>query len=117
MGTLKKARKAVLCKVKELYRSAGVSFPDFIKIARAYGIRAEKINGHKGLAGRINRVLKCKGPVLCEVMLEPDYKFSPRLASKKLDDGRMISKPLEDMSPFLSRDEFSQNMLMPALPE
>jgi acetolactate synthase-1/2/3 large subunit len=50
-------------------------------------------------------------------MLETDYEFAPRLSSKKLNDGRIISKPLEDMSPFLSRNEFMANMLVPVLPE
>jgi acetolactate synthase I/II/III large subunit len=90
---------------------SGVSFPDFIKVARAYGIKTLKITGHKHMAVRIKEALKLEGPVLCDVRLEPDYKFSPRLSSRKIDDGRIISPSLEDMAPFLSRQELQDNML------
>jgi len=96
---------------------SGVSFPSFTKIAKAYGLKVESIKGHNGMVDKIKGVLRFKGPVLCEVILEPNYKFQPRVSSKKLDDGRIISKPLEDMFPFLSRDEFRTNMLIPSLKE
>ncbi len=51
-----------------------------------------------------------KGPVVCEVMLQEDYIFAPKHSSEKLPDGKIISKPLEDMFPFLDRDEFRENM-------
>jgi len=96
---------------------SGVSFPSFTKVAQAYGLKVESIKGHNGMVGKIKKVLKFNGPVLCEVILEPKYKFQPRVSSKKLDDGRIISKPLEDMFPFLSRDEFRSNMLISAIKE
>ena len=98
-------------------KNSGVSFPSFTKIAKVYGIKTEKIIDHKGMSGKINSVLGFKGPVLCDVILKQNYKFTPRLSSKKLDDGRIISKPLEDMAPFLSRNELAANMLIPILPE
>ena len=94
-------------------KDSGVSFPSFSKLGKAYGLKVECITTHKGIEGKINKILKFKGPVLCEVSLEPGYKFSPHLSSKKLADGRMISKPPEDMSPLLGRDEFKGNMLIP----
>jgi acetolactate synthase-1/2/3 large subunit len=51
------------------------------------------------------------GPVLCEVMLDPDQAFAPKLASRQLPDGRMESPSLEDMAPFLSREELAQNII------
>lgn len=96
---------------------SGVSFPSFTKIAKAYGLKVERIKGHNGMVNKIKRVFRFNGPVLCEVILEPNYKFQPRVSSKKLDDGRIISKPLEDMFPFLSRDEFKSNMLISSLKE
>ena len=50
-------------------------------------------------------------------MLTPDYIFSPKLSSQKMPDGRIISKPLEDMFPFLDREEFKQNMIIPMMDE
>ena len=96
---------------------SGVSFPSFAKIAKAYGLKVESIKGNNGMIDKIKKVLRFNGPVLCEVVLEPGYKFQPRVSSRKLDGGRIISKPLEDMFPFLSRDEFMDNMLVPVLPE
>jgi len=96
---------------------SGVNFPSFTKVAQAYGLKVESIKGHNGMVEKIKKVLKFNGPVLCEVILEPKYKFQPRVSSKKLDNGRIISKPLEDMFPFLSRDEFMSNMLIPAIKE
>jgi acetolactate synthase-1/2/3 large subunit len=92
---------------------SGVSFPDIIKVARAYGIRAQKISSADGLKQKLAGILGSKGPVVCEVALPPDYVFSPKLASFRLPDGKLESKPLEDMSPFLGREEFIQNMLVP----
>lgn len=93
-------------------KASGVSFPDFVKIAKVYGLETERITGHKDLAGKINHVFKYRGPILCDVLLESNYKFSPRLSSEKLGDGRIISKPLEDMFPFLDRIELKENMLV-----
>lgn len=90
---------------------SGVSFPSFAKIAKAYGLKAESIKGHRDMVDKIKRILKFNGPVLCEIILEPNYKFQPRVSSKRLDDGRIISKPLEDMAPFLSREELKANIL------
>jgi len=92
--------------------SSGVSFPDFIRISKVYGFKSRRISSHKDLANKIKEILKVKGPMFCEVLLEDDYKFSPRLSSEKLKDGRIISKPLEDLYPFLDRKEFMNNMLV-----
>jgi len=50
-------------------------------------------------------------------MLDPAQPFAPKLSSKKLPSGKMVSAPLEDLAPFLPRDEFAANMLVPILPE
>jgi acetolactate synthase-1/2/3 large subunit len=66
---------------------------------------------------KLKSVLASKGPLLCEVMLPSDYVFTPKLSSARLPDGRMVSKPLEDLSPLLDRKEFLSNMIIPALEE
>lgn len=90
---------------------SGLTFPDFTKLATAFGITSCVISCHDALAGTIQRVLDAPGPQLCEVFLDPDQTFSPKLSSRRLDDGRMISSELEDMFPFLSREELAENML------
>lgn len=94
---------------------SGVSFPDIIKLAKAYGFPTEVIASHEGMREKIKHVISADGPIMCEVKLVCDYKFSPKLSSQKLPDGRMVSRPLEDLFPFLSREELKQNMLIPIL--
>jgi acetolactate synthase-1/2/3 large subunit len=57
------------------------------------------------------------GPVVCDVHVLPDETRQPRVASAQRADGSMVSKPLEDMWPFLDRDEFRANMIVPILEE
>jgi acetolactate synthase-1/2/3 large subunit len=49
---------------------------------------------------------------VCDIRLQHDYTFEPKLSSEKKPDGRMISKPLEDLFPFLDREEFKSNLLI-----
>ncbi len=93
---------------------SGLSFPDTLKLAEAYGLPAARITPEDCVAG-IARALAADGPFVCEVMLDPGQRFEPRLASRRLDDGRMVSSPLEDMFPFLDREELSQNMMIPRM--
>jgi acetolactate synthase I/II/III large subunit len=92
---------------------SGLTFPDFGQIGKAFGFEVRRCASHHDLADSIHDMLAAAGPQLLEVMLDPEQPFSPKLASRQLDDGRMISSPLEDLAPFLSRDELAQNMLIP----
>ena len=87
---------------------SGVSVPDFVAIAKAFGLNAFKISNPKTMDDEIKRVLEFSGPVLCEVMVEQEYNFAPKLSARRLDDGTMVSPTLEDMSPFLDRDEMME---------
>ena len=98
-------------------KDSGVSFPDIDKIAEAYHIPFKKISSDKNLEHDIKGILAMKGPVICEVILPTEYNFAPKLSSERKPDGRMVSKPMEDMFPFLSREEFKQNMIIPILDE
>ena len=91
--------------------NSGVICPDFIKLAKGFGIKGIKIQNPKEIEKKIKEVLKLHEPVICEVMVEKNYIFQPKLSSKKLEDGTMISSRLEDMFPFLDREEFDRNML------
>jgi acetolactate synthase-1/2/3 large subunit len=96
---------------------SGLGFPNFEKLALAYGLTYFRINTHTEMAEVIRRALSETGPVLCEVMLDLEQSFAPKLASRRLPDGRMVSSPLEDLYPFLSREELAENMLIPMLEE
>lgn len=91
---------------------SGVSFPDNAKLADLYGFSYFVIDSTDEMLKVINQSLSCSGPVICEVVLPNDYIFSPKLSSEKKPDGRMVSKPLEDLFPFLEREEFESNMIV-----
>jgi acetolactate synthase-1/2/3 large subunit len=90
---------------------SGVSFPDISKIAAAYGIPSVIIDRNQTMQAKIEEILTTQGPVICDVQLDQLFNFSPKSSSERKPDGRMISKPLEDMYPFLDREEFMSNML------
>ena len=90
---------------------SGVSVPDFCEVGRAFGLKTKMIENPKTMEQEINDVLNEEGAILCEVMVEKEYAFLPKLSSKKLPDGTMISPSLEDMFPFLDRDEFEGNLI------
>ena len=94
---------------------SGLSFPDFGRLATAFGLPFQRCADHGGLADAIAATLAAPGPALCEIMLDLRQAFSPKLSSRRLDDGRMVTAPLEDMAPFLSREELKENMLVPML--
>ena len=97
--------------------NSGVGFPDITALAAAFGLATARIEGHEGMREKIKELLASTGPVLCELVLDPNHTIEPKLSSERKPDGRMISKPLEDMSPLLEREEFLSNMLISPLPE
>ncbi len=90
---------------------SGVGVPDFYALANAFKIKAVKIDNPNTMEEDIKKVLSMNEPVLCEVMTETEYSFAPKLSSRKLEDGTMISVSLEDMYPFLDREEYKENII------
>lgn len=91
--------------------ASGISFPDFGLLARAHGIPSARIEG-AGQFQTIREVLSAPGPALCEVVLDPAQEFEPRVKSRQLADGTIVSPALEDMYPFLSPEELRANLLV-----
>jgi acetolactate synthase-1/2/3 large subunit len=92
--------------------ASGVSNPDFKLLAAAYGIRHARINTPSELATGLRQVLSTEGPVLCEVNVAVGQGISPKASAFRREDGTMESRPLEDMAPFLPREEVMENMHM-----
>ncbi len=97
--------------------SSGLTLPDIIDVATAYKIKAIRINDASELEVKIREALDFPGPVICDVMVIPGFKVSPKVASQRREDGTMVSKPLEDQWPFLDRKELESNMMIPLVPE
>lgn len=87
----------------------GLSFPDISKIAWAYGIPYIKIDNINESKKLIRNMLDSKGPIICEVIIDPSQNFEPKLSSKVLPDGKIVSPSIDDMYPFLDRDEYNKN--------
>jgi acetolactate synthase-1/2/3 large subunit len=89
---------------------SGVTFPDFERIGNAYGIPSFTIEDFN-FQNEVEKILAMDGPVLCNVKLDSTQGFEPKLSSKQLPDGKMVSATLEDMFPFLSKEELESNMI------
>ena len=91
---------------------SGVSFPDFSKLSAAFGIPYFSCASHDQMTDAIEACLHTSGPTICEVFLDESIGFMPKLSSKQHPDGRITSPPLEDLAPFLSREELKDNMII-----
>jgi len=90
----------------------GMQLPVLGKVAQAYGIASAEISEQTDLAAQIRKVLETPGPVVCDLKVIPDEPRCPRVTSVQRPDGSFVSKPLEDLWPFLDRDEFAENMIV-----
>lgn len=97
--------------------SGDLGFPDCEGLAKLYGFSFCRCTCNEELDKVIDSVLQEEGAVLCEVVVTKEQIFEPKSATKRLDDGRLISPPLEDMAPFLSREELRENMLIKCIDE
>lgn len=91
---------------------SGVTFPDFSKLANAFGLPYSKLNSGANMDEVINSCLDSEGPAICEVYLDEEQGFAPKLGAKVLPNGQIVSPPLEDLSPFLSKEELKANMII-----
>jgi acetolactate synthase I/II/III large subunit len=93
-------------------KSSGITCPDIIKVAEAHGLEADRIANTDELHAKIHSVLDKPGPFVCEVIMPATQPLIPRVSSLKKPDGSIISKPIEDLYPFLDRKEFAENMIV-----
>lgn len=86
--------------------TSGLGFPDFGKLADSFGIPYFQISREGECDEILKEVLESEGPCICQVFVDPEQNFEPKSASKVLPDGRIVSPSLDDMKPFLEREEF-----------
>ena len=96
-------------------QSGDLSFPDMSKLAPAYGYPYFSCDGNEHLGKAIEDTLAVDGPAICEIFVSTEQNFEPKSATKRLPDGTLVSPPLEDLGPFLDRDEFYSNMIIKPL--
>ena len=96
---------------------SGVILPELEKIAAAYGIPFCRLKNNQEAADKMPEILNAPGCAIIEVMTDPYEELGPKAASKMLADGSMVSAPLEDLAPFLDRDEFNKWMIVKPVEE
>ncbi len=96
---------------------SGVSFPNFEQLARSFEIEYLSCASHHDMSVAIEAAMLSDAPTICEVLLDPDQPFAPKLGAKQHPDGRITSPPLEDLSPFLPREELLKNLLIQPIDE
>ncbi|MDQ0048938.1 acetolactate synthase-1/2/3 large subunit [Paenibacillus polymyxa] len=87
---------------------SGISFPSFEKISFAYGLPFKKISTHEEVSEGLDWLLGLESYGLLEVIQDTQQPIEPKVMSKKMPDGSMFSPPIDDLSPFLSKEEYEQ---------
>jgi acetolactate synthase-1/2/3 large subunit len=89
---------------------SGLSFPDFMKLAEAHNFKGVRLTSHQGLKDAIQEIMDHGGPVLCEIMMDPNQMQAPKSINRRNADGTMKQTPIEDSFPFLNPDEVAANL-------
>ena len=97
--------------------SGDVSFPEFKKIAEAFGYRYFSVHSNAEMKTVVDEVLKLEGPVFAEIFTDTKQVWEPKSSTKRLEDGSLVSPPLEDLAPFLPREELEKVMVIPLMEE
>lgn len=105
------------CKVGIGPESGDLSFPEFEKLAKAFGYKYFSAHSNKEMKDVVDKVLKIDGPVFCEIFTDTKQVWEPKSSTKRLEDGTLVSPPLEDLAPFLPREELKKNMFIPLMEE
>ena len=97
--------------------ASGVTLPPLRGVVEAYGLPYARITHDRDLADQVSELLNAPGPLVIDVITPREEPRAPALSSARRPDGTMVSRPLEDLAPFLSREEFLENMIVPPLEE
>lgn len=95
--------------------SKDLSFPDYGKLAKAFGYPYLCAHSNQEMQEAVNQALETSGPVFCEIFTDTIQVWEPKSSTKRLEDGTLVSPPLEDLAPFLSKEELSRNMFIPMI--
>lgn len=105
------------CKVGIGPESQDLSFPKFEKIAKAFGYKYLSAHNNKEMRKVVEEALKTEGAIFCEMFTDTSQVWEPKSSTKRLADGTLVSPPLEDLAPFLPREELKKIMVVPLIDE
>ena len=95
--------------------SGDLSFPDLSKLAAAYGYPYAACRSNDELQATLDEAFATEGAFIAEIFVSPEQIFEPKSATKRLEDGTLVSPPLEDLAPFLPREELEKIMIIPMI--
>jgi acetolactate synthase-1/2/3 large subunit len=116
-ASIRSSQRAYFGRMMAADSESGLNLPSVIDVSRAFGIRANRIDRAEDLRAATRSVLDQPGPSVCEILVPKDEPREPRITSRQRPDGTFVSSPLEDLFPFLDREEFKANMLVPMIGE
>ena len=93
-------------------KDTNISCPNLKKLASAFNMKYYLIKNWNDYNNKIKKILNNKKPVICEIIMNPEQYFHPKLGTIINKKGKIISPPLEDISPLLSRKELKKNMII-----
>ena len=93
--------------------NSGLSFPNFEKLSDAFGVNYFMLDSEENCREVLAKALSSEGPCIIEAVVDPGQNFAPKSSSKVLPDGKIVSPSLDDMAPFLDRDEFEKIKYIP----
>lgn len=105
------------CKVGIGPESGDLSFPEFEKLAKAFGFPYFSAHSNADMVKAVERTLQTDGFAFCEIFTDTVQVWEPKSSAKRLPDGTIVSPPLEDLAPFLPREELKKNMFIPLIDE
>ena len=105
------------CKIGIGPESNDLSFPEFKKLAEAFGYPYYSASSNAEMKKVVDEVLNTDGPVFCEIFTDTVQVWEPKSSTKRLEDGTLVSPPLEDLAPFLPREELLANMFIEPIQE
>ncbi|MCI5655023.1 MAG: thiamine pyrophosphate-binding protein [Candidatus Pseudoruminococcus sp.] len=97
--------------------SGDLSFPEFEKLAKAFGYTYYSARSNAEMKNVVDEVLEKDGPIFCEIFTDTKQVWEPKSSTKRLEDGTLVSPPLEDLAPFLPREELKKIMFIPMIEE
>jgi acetolactate synthase-1/2/3 large subunit len=97
--------------------SGDLSFPDFKKLAEAFGYPYYEAHSNAEMKQVVDECIKADGPLFCQIFTDTKQVWEPKSSTKRLEDGTLVSPPLEDLAPFLPREELEKIMIVPMVDE
>ena len=112
-GSIRASQRGYFGRLTGADATSGLTLPDVVRVAEAYGLPGRRVSAPEGLRETVRAVLASPGPEVCVVEVPPDEPRAPRVTSVQRPDGSMETTPLEDLWPFLPRDELKANLIEP----